>query len=238
MKQIPSLPPSHDLVRLFRPTQDETTQALLDHLIRRPGGFSYQLARSLSPFAFAGDVPLSALKRACDVARIPSGRASNWEVVQLIREAGVGRVTQCYAMSDGRLHVRRDLSIRVAADFYFVESGKVHVFWLQPRRQYALNNSQLGMFGALLRLTLLTGDFADAEIELLDLSAQQRSVRNSRTLRLSDLPSVSDDEVETAIQRVVQAYDDISAMGIDWEKIRHRPATPASSNNQGDLPLG
>ncbi|WP_244457580.1 hypothetical protein [Roseomonas fluvialis] len=173
---------------------------------------------------------MSALKAACDAARMPgAGRASNWEVVQLVHAAGAGRIVQCHGMDDGRLRVRRDLDLRVAADFYFVEGGKVAVFWLQPRRSYALTDTQLGMFGALLRLALLRGDFAGADVEVLDLAGPDGEPRNPRTLRLADLPTVDEGMVTDGIQRVVEAYDAIKKMDIDWDALRRR-------GGKGDAP--
>lgn len=238
--KIPSLPTCHDLVRLVRPTQDATTQAVLEHLRRRPNPWGYQLARSLAPYAFAREVPLSALKRACDSAPMMQvGRDANWEVVQFIRDAGAGRNFQCHPMRDGRLQVRKDLSVRVAADFYIVEDRQVRIFWFQPRRAYSLDDKQLGMFGALLRTTLLRGDFADAGVELLDLSAPDNRHRNRvpRTLRLGDLPCVSDEEVTDAIQRVVRAYDAVCEMGINWGELRGRSRGKGKTTGQDDLSL-
>jgi hypothetical protein len=227
---IPPLPPSHDLVRLIRPTLDETTFALLEHLKRRSVSWSYQKARTLSPFAFTRDAPLTALKAACDRARMPGvGRAANWDVVQLVHAAGAGRTVQCYGMEDGLLGLRHDLTIRVAADFYFVEHGQATVFWLQPRRTFGLTDTQLGMFGLLLRLALLRGNFAGADVELLDLAGPERGPRNPRTLRLADLPTVDEDTLTDGLERVADAYDAIKKMDIDWDALRRR-------GSKGDSP--
>lgn len=230
---MPNLPPCHDLVRLVRSTQDETTQAVLDHLKNQPLGWGYRLAHSLSLPAFAGELPLSALRRACDTARLPEiGRASNKEVVELIHEAGAGRQVRCRNMPDGTLPIRKDLLIRVEADFCFVENGRLSVFWMQPRKGYALTVRQLGMFGALLRLTLLRGQYSKAEIELLDMSAPARMPRVPRTYHLRDLPQISDREVTEALQMVVNAYDAVAAMDINWAETRAR-RQPRDRGEQG-----
>ncbi|HWX48163.1 MAG TPA: hypothetical protein VNZ61_08925 [Roseomonas sp.] len=137
-------------------------------------------------------------------------------------------------MNHGYLPIRKDLSIRVAADFYFVEKGEVSIFWLQPRRAFALDNKQLGMFGALLRRTLLTGDFEAASLEILDLSAPDRKQRVPRTLGLCDLPEVTEEEAAEAVQRVVQAYEAIQKMDINWDE-RRAPRKERPSP-QADIP--
>ncbi len=231
--KAPNLPPCHDLVRLIRPTQPATKDALLEHLIRSPGFFSYELARRVSPRAFAGGLSLSALKQACDTIANTVGRKSNWEAVQAVQLSGAGRNVQCHPMQHGRLKVRKDLSVRVAADFYFVENGKVRVFWLQPRRCYALDFGQLALFGALIRMTLLTGDFENAGLELLDISAPDGKVRENRTFTLDDLPHIEDRTVEEGIARVVAAYDEIMDMEFDWAAVKRRPVGPERPSSQG-----
>jgi hypothetical protein len=230
---IPPLPPCHDIVRFVRSTPEETEFVLLEHLKREPTRWSYQKARSLAPFAFTGDVPLSALKHACEQARMPSvGRAATWDVIQLIHGAGANRAVQCHGMDDGRLRVRQDLTLRVAADFYFVENGRAVVFWLQPRRLYAFTDLQLGMFGALLRRALLRGDFAGADVEILDLAGPAHGPRNPRKLLLDDLPVVDEATVTEGIQRVVEAYDRISKLDIDWAVLKRRHTRADSSEPQ------
>ena len=234
--KAPNLPACHDLVRFIRPTQPATKDALLGHFMRPPGFFSYEVARRVSPRAFEGELSSSALKQACDTISNAVGRKSNWEAVQAVQKSGSGRNVQCYPMHDVRLKVRKDLSIRVAVDFYFVENGRVQAFWLQPRRGYVLNFEQLGLFGALIRMTLLTGDFEDAGLELLDISAPDGKVRQSRTFTLDDLPYVEDRVVEEGIARVVAAYDEIVEMDIDWASIKRRPAGPDRPSAQGGFP--
>jgi hypothetical protein len=138
-------------------------------------------------------------------------------------------------MNDGFVQIRKDVSVRVASDFYFVERGKASVFWLQPRRGFALTNLQMAMFGEMLRLALLQGDFAEAGVEILDLSAPDRSGRAPRTLLRADLPQVGEDEVTAGIQRAVEAYDAIQRMEIDWETLRRRSPPKEKPGKQDDL---
>ncbi len=233
---IPPLPPAHDSVRLIRETLDETCAVLLEHLRRKPNPWSYQRARSLAPFALSGEVPIAALKHACDTApMIPAGRAATWDVVQLVSLAGAGRTLQCYGITDGSVNIRKDLSVRVAADFYLVENGRATVFWLQPRRGFALTDRQLGIFGTLLRMALLKGDFVDAGIEIVDLSAPPRQSRQVRKLGLGDLPEIPEPEVVQGLQRVADAYDAIKRMDIDWEALRRKAKPKERKGREDDL---
>ncbi|MBS7810261.1 hypothetical protein [Roseococcus pinisoli] len=234
---IPPLPPSHDLVRLIRSNQKETEEALLEYLRQKPIPWNYQRARSLSPFAYAQEVPLSALKRACDAARMPqAGRTATWDVLQLVRMAGKGRSLQCHGMDDGFVSIRKDLSVRVAADFYFVENRRATVLWLQPRRGYALTNRQLAIFGSLMRIALVKGNFVDANLEILDLSVPpDEAERQVRRLGLEDLPHVSEAEVTEGLQCVADAYDTIARMDINWKELRQRGKPKDRRDDQGDF---
>lgn len=230
--KIPPLPASHDLVRLDRSTEAETVEAVLSHLRRSRPPWNYELARKMAPAALAGELPLSALEKACKSARTTEiGRKANFEVLEAIRTHGIGRSIQCYRMADGYLKATKDVTIKIAADFYYVEDGIPKVLWLQPRRSYSLNQPQLGTFCTLLRMTLLRGDFADADVEILDLSASPGTTRAPRVMSVRELPYVSQEQADLAVARVVNAYEAIKKMELVWDG-RKPPKKPRPSDQQ------
>lgn len=230
---IPPLPPCHELVRLHRDTLDKTVEAVLSHLRRKPVGWSYNLARHLSPLALPEGLPISAFRRACGAARMAeAGKAANLEVLEEVRRIGIGRDLQCYTKGDAYLSITKEISLRVAADFYYVEGGVAKLVWLQPRRTYALDDKQLGTFCTLLRRALLVGDFVDADVELFDLSAPPRSPRNPRVMSVRELPQVSEDQATAVVGRVLSAYQTIKEMELDWSHRRSAKREKTSAQTE------
>lgn len=236
MNANPPLPPLHDLVRAYAPTHEGRVARLLDYYERRPGTFTYSPSRQIASPAFSHSVAQSQIKAAVTSQGSPSGRAQNLEVADHIWAAGGGRRVSCYPLRHGRFPVRRDLSIRVAADFLFVENRLPYVFWLQPRRSFALSEVGLGVIASIFRMTFLLDDLAHAGVELLDLSApQSRSARLHVRYTLADLPTLSDVEVTAVLQGLVEAYDAICAMERDWkaEALARREKKPRPPMDAG-----
>jgi hypothetical protein len=225
MDKNPPLPPLHDFVRAYEPSLDGTVRRLLDYYERIPGLFNYVPARQVSAAAFAHGVARSQIAAAVTSRGVPSGRKQNLEVAEHVWEAGQDRSVSCYPLSDGRFPIRRDLSIRVPADFLFVENRKPHVFWFQPRRSFALTQLGLGVIASVFRMTFLADDFANAGLELLDLSAPH-GVRLHVQYTLESLPLLTDVEVTAVLQQLVQAYDEVCALRRDWGARAERRSRP------------
>jgi len=215
MNANPPLPPLHDLVRAYEPTLDGTVRRLLDYYDQPPGGFNYNPSRRIARAAFSQAVTQARVRAAVSNQGVPAGRKQNAEVAEHIWDAGEGRAINCYPLSHGRFAFRRDLSIRVPADFLFVERRTPHVFWFQPRRSFALSELGLGVIASVFRMTFLIDDLASAGIELLDLSAPN-GTRLHVQYTLETLPTLSDAEVTAVLQQLAQAYDAICVMQRDW----------------------
>lgn len=213
----PPIPPLHDFVRAYAPTEDETVRRLLDHYERPPTPWSYAPARSVAQPAFAHDAPFSALIRGMLTSGSPAGRKQNAEAVDHIWQAGQGRSIRCQPLPPRQIALRRDVSVRVPVDFRFTEERKPHVFWVQPRRGFAFNRLGLRVLGSIFRMTYLVDELESAGVEILDLSAPTGGRRVHTVYRLPDLPTISDDEVTAILQQVVSAYDAICAMGRNWD---------------------
>ncbi len=218
MNATPPLPPLHDLVRAYDPTHDGRVSRLLDYFERRPGTFTYNPSRQVAAPAFSHGVAQSQIRAAVTSHGSPSGRAQNLEVADHLWTAGDGRRVSCYPLRHGRLRIRRDLSIRVLADFLFIENGEPNVCWFQPRRTFSLSELGLGVIASVFRMTFLVDDLAHAGVELLDLSAPSlRSGRLHVRHTLAILPTLSEEDVTTILQELIAAYDAICTMGRDWK---------------------
>ncbi len=111
---------------------------------------------TLSHFAFARLLPLQQILDACKRERTQQGWRSNETVLRLLWEQG--RSVQTFELGPKYLDIRKDLRIRVALPFYFVENGKACAFWLQPRKTYALDVGQLALLASMVKMAVLRDD--------------------------------------------------------------------------------
>jgi hypothetical protein len=247
---LPKLPDLHDLVRLWEPTFEKTVEQVELHLTRPIPNLSYRFARSNCQTAFSHAVSLEALKQGCQRLRLDNERKINLEVVEHLWHLGSGRNVQCYSIDDKRLNLppglvrlRKDVVIRVRANFIYLENRNPKYFWTQPRRGFALNESQLGLMGSALRHTLLRDDdvfgpgYNLTDLEIFDLSVPpglKECVPRVRSL--NSLPLVVKSDIEAVLQRVVDAFDHVMKKPINWAAIRSRqPPKPAPGQDGFDL---
>jgi hypothetical protein len=217
-------PPSAlDLVRLIRPTLEDTTSALIAYYQQLPR-WSYSPARAMAKPVFSGDISLSAAISGCLNGGNPLGRKSNAEVSQLIWEAAQGRKFKCFDLSKRPFSIRQDLSFPVDPLFFFVEKYVIKIFWLQPRRGFNPTMEGLGTLATIVRM-IYRDDFDNFNVEFLDLSRPDGAKeRLPRTYGFRDLPMLRDSEVRLAMERFAQAYDLVCAMGVQRPERRPRPS--------------
>jgi len=222
----PSVPSAQDVVRLIRPSDGETFDALKRHYERRPSVWNYRTSRAVAEPLFSGDISCDAAVAACKRGH-PLGWKANTEVIEHIWRAAQRRRFYCHTLSPELFEIRRDLSILVDPPFYFVEDRKVKIFWLQPRRGYAPTIEGMGILAIMIRMAF-AHKFDDADLELLDLSVPKgESERVARVFALADLPQISDATVADALQRFARAYDKICELGVKRPERRRQPSGQA-----------
>lgn len=209
MNRVPS---AQDSARLIKPTYAETLLALEEHYRRPLIGWSYNKVRSASRPIFSGEISVAAIEAMFvapphEEARSPKaiGRKANKEVALLLHEHAKGRTFQCHDLKPRKVFLSPEHALTVSPGFYFVENKRVRVFWLQPRRTYALTLQQMGVLNGLLRLSHFRDDFEDAELELLDLSAVD-GVRRPQVFERADLPVLTDDQLKVGLEHLLRAY--------------------------------
>jgi hypothetical protein len=215
------LPAAQDVVRVIRPTVDETEEALHAYYTDSARGiFNYIRAQGLCRFAFSHALPLQQILDGCDAEHTPVGRASNAEVLRLVWEYAASRSITTYLIKAGYFSIRKDMSIRVAPPFYFVEDGKPYAFWLQPRKHYALSFAQLGLLASMVKHTILRDDYEALGLEVCDLSVlgALSSKREVRGYHLETLNIISGEVIHEAMQRFARAYDRLVARGVQRYK--------------------
>ena len=247
---LPKLPDLHDLVRLWESTFEKTVEGVEFHLTRAVPNISYRFARSNAKTAFSHAVSIEALRNGCQKARLENERKINLEVIEHLWHLGEGRAVQCYAIDDHRLNLppgmirlRKDVVIRVRADFIYLENRNPKYFWTQPRRGFALNERQLGLMGSAIRHTLLRDDemfgpgYSPTDLEIFDLCVPPGlKVRVPTVRSLNSLPLVAKSDIEEVLQRVVDAFDHVMKKPIDWATIRARqPRKPTPGQDSFDL---
>jgi hypothetical protein len=92
----------------------------------------------------------------------------------------------------------------------------VKLFWLQPRKTFALDHRQRGLHASVIRMTYAKDDFEAADLELLDLSAPAHS--NDRACRVYDfagLPLLAEQEVAEIFANFGSAYDIVCGRGVE-----------------------
>ncbi len=228
MKKL-RVPAAQDIVRIIGSSDAETEQRLYAYYTDPSGGyFSYRPAHTLCRFAFGRTLPLEQILAGCHRVRNKQGLRSNVEVLSLLWNLSKERSVRTYELRPQKLHLRRDLSIRVSPPFLFVENDKGSLFWLQPRKGHAHSLSELGLLAAIVRATYLVGDLRDVGFEVCDLSAPLGKLRNPRTYTLESLRVPSEPEVQENLQCFARAYDNLTARGVEAKKRKPKqpPAGP------------
>jgi hypothetical protein len=160
-------------------------------------------------------LPLQQILDTCRRERTEQGRKCNEEVIKLLWEVAEGRSIRTYDLPPKFLAIRKDLMIRVALPFYFVESGKASAFWLQPRKFYALSVGELGLLASMVRLAVLVDDFRDLDFEVCDMCAPAAGRdREPTTYRLDSFNVLSESATTEKLQLLVTAYDRLVARGV------------------------
>jgi hypothetical protein len=135
---------------------------------------------------------------------------------------------QTYEIAPRFLAIRKDLNIRVALPFYFVEDGKASAFWLQPRKEYALNVGQLALLASMVKLAILVDDFRDVGLEVCDMSAPARGKdRKPSIYTLDSFKILSEGETRDKLQLLAIAYDRVVARGV--QRSERTPKRPPAS---------
>lgn len=223
------LPAFHDIARLIGRDANETEAKLYEYYANPYGAFfNYRCARNLARYAFGRMLPLQQILDGCRRERTEQGRSCNEEVIKLLWEITKGRSVQTYELAPRFLAIRRDLNIRVALPFYFVENGKASAFWLQPRKFYALSVGELGLLASMVKLAVLVDDFRDLDFEVCDMSAPAAGQDRKPTIyHLDSFNILSETETSEKLQLLTIAYDRLVARGV--QRSQRTPKQPPAA---------
>ena len=223
------LPAFHDIARIIGRDEAETEAKLFNHLTNPDSApFNYRCARTLSHFAFARLLPLQQILDGCKRERTQQGKRSNETVLRILWEKG--RSVRTFELAPRFLDIRKDLRIRVALPFYFVENGKACAFWLQPRKAYAFDLGQLALLASMVKTAVLRDDFRDVDFEMHDMSAPAKGKEREHTVyHLDSFSILSEAETREKLQLLAVAYDRLVARGVQRsQRTPKHPPIPGS----------
>jgi hypothetical protein len=223
------LPAFYDIARLIGRDADETEARLYNYYVNPDAAFfNYRYARTSCRFAFGRMLSLEQILGGCKREKTEQGRTCNSEVLRLLWGMTHGRRVHTYELAAKYLTIRKDLHIRVAPPFYFVEDGKASIFWFQPRKSYALSLGDFALLASIIKLTYLVDDFSDVGLEICDLSSPAKNKgRMPTTYTLDSFRILTEGETRERLRLLVIAYDRLVARGV--QRTQRTPKHPPTA---------
>lgn len=219
------VPPLQDVVRLTG-TDVETTAANFRKHLRSTGPvWGYDPSKRLARAVFSLDMPREAAVASCGQRGHPSGRPQNAEVGGLIWDAAAARGKfLCHSLPPRLLSLRSDIAIKVDPQFFFIQNGRPVLFYLQPRKGVVPGVDGLRVIASAIHSLFAIDDLSEADLLLLDLSMPLGcDTRAVAPYSFADLPPLPTAQTEAFFQRFVDAYDLVSAEGMERTARRPRP---------------
>ncbi len=227
------LPSAVDAARIIDEDESVVERRLREYYKAARPPWNYNWVKRVSKNIYSGDLAVAAFRSALEQrtrkGKVRAGIEPNVDVALLLRKHSEGRVFQCFDIKPRKVFISRQYSLMLNPPFYFVEGGIVKIFWLQPRKQYALNDHQAGVLGSLLRLSHFRDDFSDAKLELFDASAPDATTREPRKLGLDDLPRISEEELTSSLRALLIAYERVKDINFKEPETENRETEPAST---------
>lgn len=228
-------PPSLlDFARETSISSEETFNNLLAYYQRGAVHIHYRPARQAARAVFSGEIRLEAALAAAEAEKNATIRKINCDVTRLIWNQAKGRnPMRCVRVGPFHFSLNQSTAIRVAPEFLFSEGGKLKVFWLQPRKSFALSDYELKVVSTILRQSLDDNGLEGCGLFLLDCSVNQgETERSVKTYSFDSIGQLDPDELHLLASNFLDAFSVLSNMNIARKSSRKKKSKE-DDNKQG-----
>ncbi len=227
---IPTVP---DLARARGTTRDQLTDWFLTYYDTDGAPWNYRSGTRSLKVGYRGLHNLDQLVAGCAREKTKSGRKANEDIVRMAAPIAFGRAMQVFDLPPRQFPFGRDLYTGYRIPFFFVESGVIKLYFLQPRKGSNLTFDELCMVATIHKRYLLDTEFfgQKTDVEYVDLSADPTTkVRELHRYSLESLELWPEKRLTDRLTLIAEALEYVRSSGIVKPRNRHPP-------HSTDMPL-
>jgi len=209
---------------------DEIASYFRSYYEKKIPPFNYVSSTKIIKSAYRGLHNESQLLAGCLGEKTKQGLKSNQDVVRLAAPLAFGRATHVVDLSRKQFQFGRELRSGYRIPFFFVENGKIILYFLQPRKRVNFSVDQLSMIATIHKRYLLDSEFygQSTDIEYIDVSATgDDDERTVKCYRLSDLELWPEKRLADRLTMIAKALEALNESGVLAQlRRRQRPPVP------------